>query len=81
MAKKTKIGIIINTKSNQTAQVNVERYKKHLKYKKKYKISKKFLVHNPNNEFKTGETVKITETRPLSKKKHFIITSKIKKNK
>lgn len=82
MAKKSLTGKIIKTKTDFIATVSIERLVTHSKYHKKYTISKKFLVHNPENKFKLGQTVKITETKPMSKKIHFIIdTTKKKENK
>ena len=75
---KTISGKIIATKMQQTATVLVERKKKHPKYLKQYKVSKKYLVHNPKDAFKVGDNVIITETKPISKRKSFIITSKVK---
>jgi len=73
--KKVIIGKIINAGKQETATVLVERLKKHPKYKKQFKISKKYLVHNPENKFNTGETVSIFATRPISKRKKFVILS------
>ncbi len=56
-----------------TVTVQVERYVKHPKYKKYMRLSKKFLVHNPGNTVEVGQKVTIKETRPISKRKRFII--------
>ena len=58
-----------------TATVLVERYVKHPKYKKYLRKSKKYLVHDPGNTSQVGEKVEIRETRPISKRKHFILVS------
>jgi len=82
MAKKSLTGKIIKTNNDLIATVSVDRLVTHSKYHKKYTISKKFLVHNPENKFKIDQIVKITETKPMSKKIHFIIdTTKKKENK
>lgn len=78
MAKKTKIGVILNTKSQETAAVLVEGFKKHPIYKKKYKVSKKFLAHNPKNKYIKDQIVKIQEVKPISKRKHFLIIGEVK---
>ena len=70
-------GKIVSDKMQKTAVVEVLRLKKHPKYKKYYKVSKKFKAHNPENQYHTGDQVYITETRPMSKDKRWIITSKI----
>ena len=56
-----------------TATVSVERYVRHPKYKKYQRFSKKFLVHDPGNTAQVGEKVIIKETRPISKRKRFIL--------
>ena len=58
-----------------TATVLVERYVKHPKYKKYLRRSKKFLVHDPGNALQVGQKVTIKETRPISKRKRFIVAA------
>jgi small subunit ribosomal protein S17 len=66
-------GIVVKAAMKDTATVSVDRYVKHLKYKKYMRLSKKFLVHDPGNTLTVGQKVVIRETRPISKRKHFII--------
>lgn len=70
-------GIIVSDKMTKTAVVEIKRLKKHPKYKKYFKVSKRFKAHNPENQFHTGDRVKIQETRPMSKEKHWLIIEKI----
>ena len=70
---KTFEGVVVKAAMKDTATVSVERYVQHPKYKKYMKLSKKFLVHDPGNTAAVGEKVTIKETRPISKRKHFII--------
>jgi len=70
---KTFEGVVVKAAMKDTATVMVERYVKHPKYKKYMRYSKKFLVHDPGNTAKVGEKVTIKETRPISKRKRFII--------
>jgi len=70
-------GIIISDKMDKTVVVKILRLKKHPKYKKYFKVTKKFKVHNPENQFHTGDKVIIGETRPMSKEKRWIIINKI----
>ena len=72
-AGKTFEGVVVKAAMKDTATVSVERYVQHPKYKKYMKLSKKFLVHDPGNTAAVGEKVTIKETRPISKRKHFII--------
>lgn len=72
-------GIVVSDKMQKTAVVEVSFSKKHPKYLKYYKVTNRFKAHNENNEYKTGDQVIISETRPLSKDKRWIITSMVKK--
>lgn len=77
-AGKTLQGVVVKTAMKDTATVLVERYIQHPKYKKYYTISKKFLVHDPGNNLGIGDKVVIRETKPISKRKRFIIVSREK---
>ncbi|MDD5692992.1 MAG: 30S ribosomal protein S17 [Patescibacteria group bacterium] len=70
-------GKVVSDKSEKTITVLVERTKKHPLYRKNYKASTKFLVHDEKNEYKVGDTVDITESRPLSSKKRWVATHKV----
>lgn len=70
-------GTVVKTAMKDTATVSVESYVKHPKYKKYLRRSKKYLVHDPGNAAKVGDDVVIRETKPISKRKHFIIDSRI----
>lgn len=72
---KTFEGVVVKSAMKDTATVQVERYVKHPKYKKYMRLSKKFLVHDVGNTAAVGEKVTIRETRPISKRKRFIIVS------
>ena len=74
---KTFQGVVVKTAMKDTATVSVERYVKHPKYQKYMRLSKKVLVHDPANTAKVGDKVEIRETRPISKRKHFIISARI----
>lgn len=70
---KTFEGVVVKCAMKDTATVSVDRYVKHPKYKKYIRRSKKFLVHDPGNTLTVGQKVTIRETRPISKRKRFII--------
>ncbi len=74
--KKSLKGVVVSDKMDKTVVVAVTRFVKHPKYQKFLKITKKFKAHDEGNVHKTGETVHIVETRPLSKDKHFSVVSK-----
>ncbi|WP_276358253.1 30S ribosomal protein S17 [Cohnella caldifontis] len=69
--RKVQIGKVVSDKMDKTIVVAVETYKKHSLYHKRIKYTKKFKAHDENNEAKIGDTVKIMETRPLSKDKNW----------
>lgn len=64
-------GVVISDKMDKTIVVSVSRFIKHPIYGKFYKVSKKYKAHDENNTYKTGDTVEILETRPVSKDKRF----------
>jgi|TARA_B100001939_G_C16835090_1_gene570493 small subunit ribosomal protein S17 len=69
--RKERIGIVTSTKMDKSIVVMVERRVKHPKYGKFVKKSSKFLAHDEKNDCNEGDTVKIMETRPLSKIKNW----------
>lgn len=69
--RKEKIGIVTSNKMEKTIVVAVERKVKHPKYGKFVTLTSKFKAHDEKNECNIGDTVLITETRPLSKEKNW----------
>ncbi len=67
--RKEKIGLVVSNKMEKSITVIVERKVKHPKYGKFVKKTSKFMAHDEKNECNEGDTVKIMETRPLSKNK------------
>ena len=72
-------GTIISDKMDKTRVVQVKWSMKHAKYHKIVRRATKFKAHDEKNETKTGDVVKIMETRPLSKLKRWTILEVIKK--
>lgn len=70
---KTLRGTVVSDAMDKTVVVEVGRFVKHPKYKKFYTISKKYHAHDEKNQFKIGDKIEIVETRPISKKKSFIV--------
>ena len=64
-------GVVVGDKMDKTIVVSVSRFIKHPLYGKFYKVSKKYKAHDADNKYKTGDTVEIEETRPISKDKHY----------
>ena len=71
MTNKIYTGKVVSNKMQKTVVVAVTRLFQHPVYKKTVKKVAKFKVHDETNECKTGDTVKIIETRPLSKEKRW----------
>lgn len=69
--RKQKTGVVVSNKMDKTVAVKVERRLMHPLYGKFVKRSKKFLAHDEENTCKIGDTVRIMETRPLSKMKRW----------
>lgn len=67
--RKEKIGLVVSNKMEKSIVVQVERRVKHPKYGKFVKKTSTFAAHDENNECGVGDTVRISETRPLSKTK------------
>lgn len=74
---KTLRGTVIKCAMKDTATVSVEQFVLHPKYKKYLRKTKKYLVHDPENTAAVGDKVVIRETRPISKRKHFVIAERI----
>jgi len=76
--RKEFVGTVVSAKNNKTITVKVETYKKHPLYKKRVKSSKKYAVHDESNKAKVGDTVRIVETKPISKTKYFYLAEIVK---
>lgn len=79
--RKERIGVVVSDKMNKSVVVLVERKFKHPMYGKFVKRSKKYMAHDENNVCGIGDTVKIMETRPLSKNKNWRLVEIIEKAK
>lgn len=79
--RKTRIGLVTSDKMEKTITVAVERKIKHPLYGKYIKKTNKFHAHDENNECGIGDTVKIMETRPMSKSKRWRLVEIIEKAK
>ena len=70
-------GEVVSDKMNKTRVVEIIQWKKNEKYLKYFKVSKRFKAHDEKNEYKMGDKVEITETKPMSREKRWIISKKI----
>lgn len=69
--RRTFTGVVESDRMDKTIVVRVISPKMHPKYKKRYTTSKTYKVHDPENQFSTGQTVSFVECRPLSKDKRW----------
>jgi small subunit ribosomal protein S17 len=81
MPKRILIGTVVSDKTDKTVVVRVERKVKHPMYGKIIRRSKKYHAHDEDNTFKTGETVRIEETRPMSKLKTWKVIERVQAGK
>ncbi|MBP5984254.1 MAG: 30S ribosomal protein S17 [Fluviicola sp.] len=79
--RKERIGVVTSDKMQKSIVVAVERKVKHPKYGKFVKKTTKFVAHDENNDCHIGDTVKIMETRPLSKNKNWRLVEIIERAK
>lgn len=81
MEKRTQelVGKVVSAKNDKTITVLVETYRKARLYGKRVKYSKKYAAHDEKNIANVGDTVRIAETRPLSKTKHFRLVEVVEK--
>jgi small subunit ribosomal protein S17 len=79
--RKERIGIVASDKMDKSIVVSVERKVKHPKYGKFVKKTTKFVAHDENNDCHFGDTVRIMETRPLSKSKNWRLVEIIERAK
>jgi small subunit ribosomal protein S17 len=69
--RKVRVGVVVSDKPDKTVIVQVERHIAHPMYGKRVARTKKYYAHDEKNEYKLGDVVRITETRPLSKLKRW----------
>lgn len=69
--RKVRTGVVTSDKSDKTVTVRVERQLAHPLYGKQVRKIKKYQAHDEDNQYKEGDVVRITETRPLSKTKRW----------
>ena len=77
--KRELVGKVVSDANDKTITVLVETNKNDKLYGKRVKSSKKYTAHDEKNEAKKGDTVRIAETRPLSKTKHFRLVEIVEK--
>ena len=76
---RTLVGRVVSDKRAKTVTVLVERRVKHELYGKIVSLSSKYHAHDEKGEYKTGDTIEITESRPISKTKNWVVTRLVQK--
>lgn len=69
--RRTKVGRVVSDKMDKTIVVSVERLRRHPIYKRVVRLSSKFKAHDEENSARVGDTVRIEESRPLSREKRW----------
>jgi small subunit ribosomal protein S17 len=70
-------GTVVSDKMDKTVVIAVNTVKEHPIYRKKYKVTTKFKAHDENNEMHIGDLVEITESKPLSRDKRWVVARKV----
>jgi len=70
-ARKTRVGVVVSDKMEKTVVVSIERRVQHPVYGKMIRRTKRLKAHDERNDAKAGDSVRIMETRPLSKDKRW----------
>ena len=73
-------GIVVSNKPDKTVVVRVERKFQHPLYGRIVKASKKYMAHDENNSCQVGDVVRIIESRPLSRRKRWVVVDIVKKS-
>lgn len=76
---KTMQGRVVSDKADKTVTVNVERRFKHPLYGKVVTVSKRYLAHDEANAYQVGDLVEIAASRPISRRKRFVVSRLIEK--
>ena len=71
--RRTKTGRVVSDKMDKTVVVSVERLQRHPIYKRVVRLSSKFKAHDEENSARVGDTVRIEESRPLSREKRWTV--------
>lgn len=69
----TKQGTVVKKSGDKTIKVEVREYRRHEKYQKLFPVTKRFLVHDEKNEKVEGDGVTIVQSRPVSKRKSWVV--------
>jgi small subunit ribosomal protein S17 len=77
--RKTRVGVVVSDARDKTVTVEVRDSKRHPKYGKTVPVRKRFHAHDETNDANVGDTVRIVETRPISKSKHWRVAEVVER--
>ncbi|MGB5657288.1 MAG: 30S ribosomal protein S17 [Acidimicrobiia bacterium] len=77
--RKTRVGVVVSDARDKTGTVEVRDSKRHPKYGKTVPVRKRFHAHDETNDANVGDTVRIIETRPISKSKHWRVAEVVER--
>lgn len=77
--RKTRVGVVVSDARDKTVTVEVRDSKRHPKYGKTVPVRKRFHAHDESNDANVGDTVRIVETRPISKSKHWRVAEVVER--
>lgn len=77
--RKTRVGVVVSDARDKTVTVEVRDSKRHPKYGKTVPVRKRFHAHDETNDAHVGDTVRIVETRPISKSKHWRVAEVVER--
>lgn len=80
MSKKVLTGVVVSDKMQKSIVIKVEKTMMHPIYKKFFKSHKKFMAHDEQNQARIGDQVRIIESKPLSRKKRWVLLDIIKRS-
>jgi small subunit ribosomal protein S17 len=81
MARAEIVGIVVSDKMHKSVTVTIERQVRHGVYGKQQKLTSKFMAHDEQNEAKVGDRVALVPSRPLSRRKRWVVTRIVEKAK
>jgi small subunit ribosomal protein S17 len=77
--RKTRVGVVVSDARDKTVTVEVRDSKRHPKYGKTVPVRKRFHAHDESNDANIGDTVRIVETRPISKSKRWRVAEVVER--
>ena len=81
MAKKEVTGTVVSDKMDKSVVVAIERQVRHGAYGKLQRLTSKFMAHDEKNDAKVGDTVAMVQSRPLSRRKRWVVTRVVERAK